>query len=86
MVTKRQKEIVYAHGKFNENRKIVDDNLKVTRSSIDATLTRVFYNFKEELELIDGHFPVFEGRFKKYPDTYTTLRRLAEKMKGRRGA
>jgi hypothetical protein len=82
LVTERQKEVIHALGKFNENKNVAHDRLGIVQSTVRSTCTSVFVNFVETLELMDEYFPVFQRRFSYKPELYTQLRRLSRKIRG----
>ncbi len=83
MVTNRQREIIYASGKQGENRKVVGDRLGIKDSTVRSQMTKSYRSFIEDLKLFDEHYDIFDNRFKKDPDAFKILRRIARKIKRR---
>jgi len=81
MTTKRQREVVRALGKENQNKRVAHEGLGIKTSSVRSSVTRTYQSFIEDLKLVDEYFPVFERRLKKDTETYKLLRRVARKIR-----
>jgi len=61
-LTKREREILEALGKYNENKNVAHQKLGVAQSTVRSHSTKIFKKFVEALEVIVEYQPVFEGR------------------------
>jgi len=86
MVTWKQKEVIEALGRFNENRHVIDD-MGVSKAAVRSRLTRAYQQFMEDLELFNEYYPIFERRIKHdlnekgQPKAYSLSRSIARKIR-----
>ena len=86
-MTWKQKEVIEALGRFNENRHVIDDRLGVSKAAVRSRLTRAYQQFMEDLELFNEYYPIFERRIKHdlnekgQPNAYSLARSIARKIR-----
>ena len=78
MPSKKQKEVIDSLRKHNGNLYEANKELGI---NVGSSLTKFFSRFMEDLQVMDENYEVFERRLKARPEAYTTLRRLARKIK-----
>jgi hypothetical protein len=76
-----EKSILNAMGKDASDRQVVSTKVLVHRNTVENVKTRVFYRFLEDLDYMIELYPIWEKRFKKHPESYSKLRKLARRVK-----
>ena len=80
VLTKKQRKVLGFLGTKNSGRrKDVNIAIGISRKALDMTLTRVYQNFDEMLDVMSEYYPVFERRLKN-SKTKAKLTRLQRKI------
>jgi hypothetical protein len=77
MPTKKQIATAKAIGRSRENIQVAAGILGTTDKLMNMTMTSLFQEFGEDLDLMLEYYPIFKRRFEADPKYYTKLRRLA---------
>lgn len=80
-LTRREKEILEALGKYNQEKNVAHQKLGIRQSTVRSHSTKIFKKFVEALDTIVEYQPVFEGRLKRHHhEVWALTRKLRSKM------
>ena len=80
-LTRREREILEALGKYNQEKNVAHQKLGIAQSTVRSHSTKIFKKFVEALETIVEYQPVFEGRLtRNHHEVWKLTRLLRSKM------
>ena len=56
-------------------------NLGISQGALNSCNTRIFVDFNEMLEAMNGYYPVFERRFRNNPKSLKLMKNLSRRIR-----
>jgi hypothetical protein len=81
VLSEKQKTRLRNQGRNGENMRIAAVNLGISQGALNSCNTRIFVDFNEMLEAMNGYYPVFERRFRNSPESLKMLKNLSKKIR-----
>ena len=80
-LTRREKEILEALGKYNQEKNVAHQKLGIAQSTVRSHSTKIFKKFVEALETMVEYEPIFKGRLKRnHDEVWELTRKLRREM------
>ena len=61
--------------------KVAAVDLGINQGALNSCNTRIFVDFNEVLEAMDGYYPIFERRFRNSPESLKRMKNLSRKIR-----
>jgi hypothetical protein len=81
VLSEKQKTRLRNQGRHGEYMKVAAVNLGISQGALNSCNTRIFVDFNEMLEAMDGFYPVFERRFRNSPKSLKLMKNLSRKIR-----
>ena len=81
VLSEKQKIRLQAQGVYAENCRVASQMLGIRQGALNSCNTRIFVDFIELLDAMNGYYPIFERRFRHSPESIRQLRSLTRKIK-----
>ena len=81
VLSEKQKLRLRNQGRHGENMKVAAVNMGISQGALNSCNTRIFVDFNEMLEAMDGYYPIFERRFRNSPESLKLIKNLSRKIR-----
>jgi len=81
VLSEKQKKRLRTQGRHGENMKVAAVDLGINQGALNSCNTRIFVDFNEVLEAMDGYYPIFERRFRNSPESLKLMKNLSRKIR-----
>ena len=81
VLSEKQKSRLRTQGRYGENMKVAAVNLGISQGALNSCNTRIFVDFNEILEAMNGYYPIFERRFRNSPESLKLMKNLSRKIR-----